>query len=328
MARSILHKLTHIGVLLGASLVVGASLSGASWAEIKLVDQPQVTERYVRLGDLFTDTGKAAEEIIFEAPEPGGTKKLSIYEIDRLATEFGLDFERPRYISSVRIHRKGTEVTTEDLRFLIEQGLVEHGIEDNVRLRIFGTAISYYIAADQSLMDIDITRLDVSDRRDRFSAELNLPSEAGEPRRIRISGRIEEVRLAPVFKRAIAPGEQIDATDIEWKDIPAQRLTSRTISSELQLIGQTVRRTMRPGQLININDVQAPVSIRKGSAVVMNYIAGPLKISYVVRARENGAIGDYILVENPKSNNRVDARVVSADLVEVVVPTAARYASR
>ncbi len=295
-------------------------MSLTALADATLIEQPTIADRYIRLGDLFSDAGEHAGEIVLEAPKPGSTRKLSIYELERMASDFGLAFERPRYLSSIKVYRSGVAVDEDDLKFLIAQNLQAYGIDENFLITLHGKVDRIMLPSDRDLIDISIENISVSDRRDRFSLEVLVPTDGRENDHIRINGRLQELRLAPVLARAIAPGEVIEADDIEWRDMPAARLTPRIVMSENNLVGQTVRRTLNPGVLINANDLEVPVVVEKGTAVIMRYVKGPMRLSFIVRAMEDGGVGDFISVRNPKSKTVVEARVMSPDTVEVVTP--------
>lgn len=315
------HKWLGHGVRCSAlSLCISLAGLGAAYGDVTLIEQPQITDRFIRLGDVFTDVGDLDREIVLEAPAPGSTKKLSIYELERMAADFGLAFERPRYLSSIKIYRAGVPVEKEDLKFLIAQELQVFGITDDYLVSIFGRIDRTMMPADRSLTDIRFENISVAERKDRFSLEVVIPTDGLDDRRIRVNGRLQEQRLAPVLRRAIAPGEIIQASDIEWRDMPASRLTRRIVMSENKLLGQTVRRTLNPGALINANDVEAPIAIEKGATIILRYRKGPMKLSYLVRAVQDGGIGDYIRVQNPKSKTMVEAKIVSTEMVEVISP--------
>jgi len=287
-----------------------------------------VADTVIRLADIFTDTGAQGEEIIMAAPAPGKKVQLSSYELVRIAEKFELDWQRPAYLKRIYFHRESTAFSLNDLKPIILAQTNEHGVTGDIEIKIFGRKNGLHMPVGYSLDDITVGSFSLSDQQNRYSAVLQIPTGTNEPSEIRISGTIDEVRLVPMFNRVIAPGEVIAKADIKWTKYPVKKINRNAITDITQLVGQTVKRALPAGKILNQNDIMMPVAIAKGSTVQMTYRAGALTLSMQGRALEDGGTGDTIRIMNPKSKKIVFAVVIRDGYAEVASLTPVTIASR
>ncbi|UTW54182.1 flagellar basal body P-ring formation chaperone FlgA [Kordiimonas sp. SCSIO 12610] len=293
-----------------------------------LISNLSVTDDMVRLSDLFTDTGAKGEEIVLKAPAPGKSMQISSYQLEKIATKYSLDWEKPEYLKRVKLTREGTAVKIGDIQQIIKDQLDAEGISDDVAVKIFGHRKGVYLPVTADIYDIEITEMEVSDRQDRFSATLNLPIGNDESKTLRITGSIDQIEAIPVFARTIKPGEVISEDDITWQDVSIKRISNRTISSANALIGQTVKRPIKAGKILVASDVQTPVAIAKGEQLTLIYKVGSMQLTAGARALENGGVGDIINVMNLQSRQSVEAKITSPGLATVSTHNVLTLASR
>jgi len=298
-----------------AALLCGAATPAAFAADLR--ESLTVIDPVIKLGDLFTGLGAEAETIILEAPAPGESTQLSSYELDRIAEQYGLEWERPAYLKRVSIYREGKPFTLDDLATLALRHAQDEGVASDVEIDVFGRRDGLYVPADASIEDIQFESFRLSDRQDRFTAVALIPTGGNQPERLNISGRIQEVRLVPTLVRMLTPGEVITSRDIEWKKMPARQINSRVVLSSQELVGLSVKRALQPGRALYSSDVAPPVVISKGSVVTMTLQIGNLSLTASGRALEDGGNGDTIRVMNIKSKQTVDAKVLNAGQVAV-----------
>lgn len=293
-------------------------LSAYSAAAAELKPDLFVEGRTVLLSDIFSDVGEHAETVVFEAPAPGKTKSVSAYELERLAKEFELDWEKPIYLKRVTLTRLSDTLGSADISALVHEMAVSQGANPDSQIRFFGRVNGLTVPVGASIQDLAFEDFSLNAQQDRFNSVLLVPSGGDVPTKVSLNGTIEEVRDIPVFNRSIMPGEQITADDIEWIEYPAKRLSNRAIVSAEQLIGMTVRRAVRSDKPINTNEVTPPVAVEKGEAVTMLVRTNAMILTANGRALENGGIGDIIRVLNSKSRLTVDAKVVRSGQVEII----------
>ncbi|TNE66492.1 MAG: flagellar basal body P-ring formation protein FlgA [Alphaproteobacteria bacterium] len=315
--KTMAYEASLRAVRLGA--LVGTFLSLSFVAEAAtLKDRVVVDDTMVRLGDLFNDAGEHAGAVVMEAPAPGQSGHLTIYELDRIATQYGLDWQRPTFLRRIDIVRDGVPFSIDDLQQMVLDEAVAQGASTDVEIRLYGRKNGLYLPQGFGVADISFERFDLSDRKDRFTAVALIPTGTGQPVRLNLTGALEEMRLVPMFNRVVAPGEVVTKRDISWEKFPVRRINTRTVMDTTSLVGQTVKRAQQPGKPILDSDVAMPVVIAKGSMVTMTARMGPMVLTAAGRALEDGGQGEIIRVMNNKSKQMVDVRVVRAGQAEVV----------
>jgi flagella basal body P-ring formation protein FlgA len=127
-----------------------------------------------------------------------------------------------------------------------------------------------------------------------------------------------ETATVPVLKRPVAVGEVIDARDISMVDMRLDRIGRTVVLSRESLVGLAARRMLNPGQPIQAGDVQRPVLVPKGGAVMMLVEAPGMFLSATGKALDNGGEGDLIQVMNVQTNRMVQALVTGPNQVKVL----------
>lgn len=308
---------------LAASIALSWTVSSSGQAA-DLKSNIAVEGRTVNLGDLFTDTGEKSGIAVLEAPLPGKTKNISAAELARIATKYEIDWQRPDYLRRISLIRQSESIATSALNDLLLDLAIENGANAESEIRLLGRNDTLLVPVGATLADIEVESFSLSDRKDRFSTVLQVPSGGDVPVKLSLSGTVEEVREIPVFNRSVMPGEIIKQSDLSWVRYPAKRLTARALLSSTDLVGMTVRRPARTDKPITTTDVVAPVAIAKGDAVTMMVRTKAMVLTAAGKALENGGIGDTIRVLNPKSRQTVDAKIIRTGQVEILAgPTLA-----
>jgi flagella basal body P-ring formation protein FlgA len=73
---------------------------------------------------------------------------------------------------------------------------------------------------------------------------------------------------------------------------------------------------IRPGELLNASNTQAPFNVVTGEMLDIIHNQGPVEITARVKALGNGRIGDWIRVENAASKKVIMARVTGSGEVQ------------
>lgn len=305
-------KLFLAGLAISTVLTVATPTDAAD-----LNPAPVINDAVIRLGDLFEGTGDKAGKIIMQAPAPGETDTLNSYELDRIAKEYELDWVRPDYLKTVTVQREGMPFSLDDLHNLVLETAQQQGLNVDVEIKVYGSRRGLYLPTTAGIEDIEFERFDLNERQDRFTATILIPTGGPVPRKLNVTGSLEEVRHVPMLTRIVAPGDVITENDIVWQPFPAKRLNRNSVIDQSVLVGQTVRRPIRPGSPVRVNDLKAPVVVAKGSVVKMTITAGALTLTANGRALEDGGDGDTIRVMNTKSKQSVEAQVIRPGLVKV-----------
>jgi len=118
--------------------------------------------------------------------------------------------------------------------------------------------------------------------------------------------------------RMIRRGEVLGKADVQAVDARLSALP-RGALTRLELVENTVaRQELRPGQWLTDAMLDVPDAVKRNHPVTIRLERGPLQITTHGVAREAGALGEVIRVENLQSRRVIFARVLSSDEVQVI----------
>lgn len=283
---------------------------------------------YVRLGDVLLEPGAAGEHIVAAAPAPGEREHLPYHDIAAAARQAGLEgMEIGR--GYIEIRRAGRVVPEKLLEERLRIAFAARGLEGPLGLRLTGLRGSLYVplTADPSAVEIEALRHD--ERSNRFEVTLRLPDgEAGKHRRVSLAGTVEPQRRIPVLAHPMEPGETIGERDIAWITLDERRINRTMLVSQTALLGKEPVRPLRAEAPLRRSDIRRPLLVEKGSLVTMVVANGPLMLTAVGKAMQDGARGDVIRLINTDSNRTVEARITGPDRVQVVTAAGLAQAGR
>lgn len=116
------------------------------------------------------------------------------------------------------------------------------------------------------------------------------------------TGAARADQTVPVPSVIIYPGDIIRDGMLADRVLPDD-FGGRTMAvlDRAALIGKTARRTLLPGQPINVNAVGEPKVVTVGAMVKVVFVEGGLVISTYAAALQAGAVGDVIAIRNQES---------------------------
>ncbi len=304
-------------------LVLVAATAGAQ--SITLNGSVAVNGNYVRLGDLFDNTGDKSNIVVAYAPAPGKQAVFDASWLYRVAQKNRLSWRplTPRDRAVVR--RDSYVVTRQEIEDKILELLRAQGENGDMRVFISNRSLRLHVAGDEPAQ-VDIEDLDLNRRTSRFSALVVAP--AGDPaaRRVRVTGRVIEMTEVPVLDRRLLAGTVIRKSDIRWIKLRNDRIQRDTITNATDLIGLVPTRSLGNGKPIRVSQVRRPLMVVKGSFVTMMLTGPTMLLTARGRAQENGSKGDVIRITNTQSKQVIEAVVTGPGTV--VVGSANRLAMK
>lgn len=142
----------------------------------------------------------------------------------------------------------------------------------------------------------------------------NLP--AGSPIR---HGDVQLVRqvVVPVAARDLNRGEIVTAGDLTTTTLTDAEVVANVITDTSEIVGRTVKHTMRAGQMMHAFDIARPIAVERGKLVTIIYSVPMMNLTSQGIAQEQGGIGDAIRVTNSKSNATIVGEVIDARTVRI-----------
>jgi len=122
---------------------------------------------------------------------------------------------------------------------------------------------------------------------------------------------------AVVALRRFDRGDVIRREDVVLRQVSAEQIETGSLNELNAVIGREVTQAVQPNALILAKMVQKPRLVRRGETVTISSIAAGIRVITSGKAREDGSEGSLVQVDLDESNERIAARVVGLQQVEV-----------
>lgn len=320
MIRSLKNLLGagFVGISLVTAALAAQTTATAAEAMMATLKQGIIVDRAViTLTDLLDGADHVDEVVVAHAPAPGDRIALNPIAIARIAASRGIRWMPPAGMHRITVTRASAIVPMADIMAEVELALSERTNGTDLEIEIAGNRSTLHVATDQ-LPTVEVISMDYAPRTGRFSAIVSSP--AGDPsaRRERLHGRAWVMADVPVLVRTIRPGDEITEADVSWQRVRETRVRRQTVVDAAELIGMSPKRHISANRLIRASDLQAPITVAKGSNVTMVYRHGGLLLKASGRAMENGGRNEVIRVMNDRSRLTIEAKVIAPGQVSVL----------
>ncbi len=286
-------------------------------AKVLLRESVTVKRKIVRLGDVFTHTGKKADIRIAYAPEPGKRAVFDARWLYRVARAYGLDWRPMGVQDQIVVERESQVITRGEIEDNILAALVEYGADPSMIVELSNRMLRLYVPAN-TLATVGVEDVAYEPRTGRFTAIVMAPANDLRAPRHRITGRLHKMTDVPVLTRRMLGKEVISKRDIKWIRMRSDRLRRDVIVNADDLIGMAAKRGLRPGVPLQTSFVQRPILVAKGSLVTIYLKAPKMTLTARGKALENGSDGDTVRIANTRSNTIIEAEVTGMGKVSVL----------
>jgi flagellar basal body P-ring formation protein FlgA len=307
-------------------LVAAAALlaDASARAEAMLKPVAVVQGSVIRIGDLFSDAGSRAADVVAPAPPPGARTIFDAQWLAAAAREHHVDWQPASRFDQAAVERASRLVGADAVATALLDEIRARQPLDDGEIQLDNPAMRFAVAAEAP-DTIGIEGLSFDTRTGRFSALVSAPANDADAERQRVSGRVFRLVKVPTLKRGMAPGETIRAGDVAFLRLRADRVGD--VVAELgELVGRTPRHPLRAHEPLRAGDIQVPIVVHKGDLVTVFLETPLMRLSAQGKALEDGAMGAAIRIANTKSNRVIDAVVTGPNLAAIAA--AAQLAAR
>lgn len=281
-----------------------ASAPALAGEPVVLRERLSVDGAQITLGDLFENAGEASTTPIARAPAPGARASLDVAYVRRMAAQHDLDWANAGYLRRVTVSRTSRVITGETLTDILEGELMmTEGRRHEVRLA--NSALMLHAPVD-SIGGLEVLSLNFDQRSGLIAVEVRPYSDADV---VRVTGRAYATMDIPVLARPVSAGEVLDADDIDWIAVRADRIRPDAVTDPESIIGSETRRALRANEPLRGYDLQEPVVISRGEIIALTFQAPGIQLSVRARALEDAAEGELARFVNLQSNRTVEALV-------------------
>ncbi len=315
MTRHILTALLTAALAVLAAPAVGADKEKAPRTVVHN-EYVIVSGDFVRLGDIFTNAGKAADINVAYAPAPGKKATFDARWLHRVAKAYRLNWTPTSKFSQTSVQRDSLVVDREVIEDQILMALGDEGVSGDVEVEIANRSLRLHLPVESS-GGVAVDDLDYNARTSRFSAIIEAPAGSPRAKRLRVSGRVHRITEIPALTRRLLAGEVISRHDLQWLRARSTRLRPDTVIHAADLIGKTPKRILRAGVPVRSSEVRRPILVSKRNLVTMVLQTPYMRLTARGKALEDGSNGDTIRITNIKSKAVVEAVVTGINRVAV-----------
>jgi flagella basal body P-ring formation protein FlgA len=302
----------HKVFLLLASCVVTFS-SGAQAAMLRPFSE--ITSGTVRLGDLFDQLGSTPDRILGKGPGPGERIAVGAAQLAAIARDFSVDWRPSTGSEQAVIERKGKTLPQSSIADAIRKSLLLQGAPEQSEIAM--PASQPVVVPIESPAEANVTQCTYDPASGHFTALISITGRDTPSVEQRLSGTVVPLAAAAVATHRITRGMTI--TDADFRPTLVRLALLRGAEPALpdEILGLIAKHEIRQGQPLTMLDFARPQIVTRGSVVRMQLLAGGIALSAEGIAKEGGAKGDHIRVENPVSHALVQAEIVDEGEVRV-----------
>ena len=152
----------------------------------------------------------------------------------------------------------------------------------------------------------------------RFATMLQATLPDTPPVQIRLAGRVQEIVVLPVARRALLPGEVLAGSDLAWARLRIGLARGEIVRTPTQAEGQAVRRPLPAGQPIALADLGRPVLVSRGTPIALSLEGPGIQLTAQAVAVAQGGLGERIQVVNVYSRMILEAEITGPGQARVV----------
>ncbi|HSW38172.1 MAG TPA: flagellar basal body P-ring formation chaperone FlgA [Acidobacteriota bacterium] len=308
------------GLLLtaGAIVVTAAVAFASSGITIRLKEETALRSATASLGDVAEVSGNDQALVqmlektdLGSTPEFGGVRTLNrnqIREHVRAVTGYRIGNEFSG-ASAVKIRRKGKEVAEEEVAALLIAHLVEHTPWEKSEITI--TSINNLNGleippGDSALM---ISPAGTIFGHGNLMAPLDIVHEGNHYRTLWITADVKINARIVSAARKIISGKPVASEDVRLTDAAVTDLRAAYFRQVDIVVGKVARRHFAPGDPLTAQAFVEPFLVNRGDMVRLRLERDGVALTSLVRAEENGRLGQVIRVKNFEFSSVLRARV-------------------
>jgi flagella basal body P-ring formation protein FlgA len=137
-------------------------------------------------------------------------------------------------------------------------------------------------------------------------------------RSVRVAGKVQLYQEVVVAARPLRRNETVGEDDIQIQRLQVGESPDRCALSPAQVVGRRLLHDTGIYQPLLLNELDAPLALKKGSGVTILYEQPGIRISARGQAREDGKVGKTIRVLNLQTNRTVLSEIVDEETVKAI----------
>ena len=297
--------------------IAGSPTPCAADTVVMLKPDFETTKPTVRLSDLFSGVPAAIDRDIAQAPPLCKDATYDEPVLNKLAETYRLDWQAPNGKKLVIVTSACARITSDMIRDAVLTRMKEDGQakRQNIEITLDSRTLEIALPANAST-DFKLENFAYDPVNKHFRTSLVAETARG-PSVTAIAGRAIIKRNVPVLVKRLEGGTTLGAADLDWIQVPDERVGADVVTEPTQLIGRELRRDTPEGEILRARDIMPARLVQRGALVTMKIETPFISITSQGKAQQDGAEGDTVRVLNTQSNRMVEGLVVAPGVVEI-----------
>ena len=311
-------------IRIALAVAMTVALGGLACAETaaaapRLKELVTVTSEIVRIGDLVENAGAAADVAVFRAPDLGQTGAVPVARIAEALRPYDVTGIDTGGLSEVVVTRLSRALTGKDIAERIARAFArQYGFGEAENLAVILDRDVRILHVEPSVTaDLVVSRMNVEPRTGRFDIAFELP------------GSMLSRRAALRFTGSVT--ETVEAATLKRTLRPGEVIKASDVATERrpkaeirgdgmaasQAIGLAAKVALHSGQALRTEDLIKPQVVQRNENVTITYEVPGIMLTVRGKALESGAVGDVVGILNIQSNRPVQATVIAPGRVSI-----------
>lgn len=312
------------GLLLG--LIGPADASAGDVTEIRMKSSAEVSGRIVRLKDLATlsigqktMTERLGRIKVSEAPLPGKARWVTAKQVQMGLTRSGVDASLYRISNSgpTRVRRRALQVKAQRICDAVKRHIQANAPWRSDQMKIKSIKYSQDVTIADGQLSLQVKPPKHSDWLGSIPFTVGVFVDGEIAKKVTVPVTIEV--WSDVVLAAIPLGKYqiIESKHVRIEKMNLARVPEDAVLQIEQVVGSRTNRNIAVNSILRSDQIELPPVIKRGDVVQVVAESKRVKISVKAQAKESGAKGKIIRVQNLRSKRTIYAQVVDSQTVQV-----------
>jgi len=300
-------------------LAVAVPAFGSDAGSVRIEARKEVSDDILTLGAL-AEEGLPAEVASIRlgySPYPGTYRWVSRNEVESALSRAGFGSFKVEMPDRILLTRKSRFLAPEKVKDAVLQFFENRLPGIAVEIQDLAMPENVPLPAGEVVVEVDPGSL--PRRLDGVTLRINLLLAGRQVQHQWVHLRARATANVVVAARDLEYGRELLAADLAVEKVELDDLEGPLFSIS-KASGLVAKRAFRQGQVLRSSDLKYPVLVKRGDLVTLVGRTSTLTVTASARAKDSGGLGDRVVVQNLTSNQLVEARIVDAGTVEVLVP--------
>jgi flagellar basal body P-ring formation protein FlgA len=337
MKRRFNHSQIHIAALaaiavfgwvlgLGLELIWPKDAAAGNVMEIRLKSSAEVGGRVVRLKDVSTlshgqkgMSERLGRINVSEAPFPGKSRWVTVKQVQMGLRRSGVDAARYRILSSgpTRVRRRALQVKAQRICDAVKRHVQANAPWRPDQMKIKPITYSQDVTVADGRLSFQVKSPKYSDWLGSIPFKVLVFVDGKIAKKVTVPATIEvwsDVALAAI---PLGKYQIIEAKHVRIEQMNLARVPENAVLHIEQAVGSRTNRNIAANSILRGDQLELPPVVKRGDVVQVVAESKRMKICVKARAKESGAKGKTIQVQNLRSKKTIYAQVLDSQTVQV-----------